>query len=87
MAAVMLPIYVGIAQALNFDIAHFCLPLAIMVGYALFLPFNTMGNIIFLGTGYYTVSEQLKAALILGAIIWGMWILTAFTWWKIIGLT
>jgi len=46
-----------------------------------------MGNIIFLGTGYYTVSEQLKSALILGAIIWGMWIITAFTWWKIIGLT
>ncbi|HUL01457.1 MAG TPA: DASS family sodium-coupled anion symporter [Nitrospirota bacterium] len=87
MAAVMLPIYVGIAQALHFDVARFCLPLAIMVGYALFLPFNTMGNIIFLGTGYYTVSEQLKSALILGAIIWGMWIITAFTWWKIIGLT
>jgi anion transporter len=87
MAAVMLPIYVGIAQALNFDVARFCIPLAFMVGYALFLPFNTMGNIIFLGTGYYTVTEQFKAALILGAIIWGMWIITAFTWWKLIGLT
>ena len=87
MAGVMLPIYVGIAQALGFDVAKFCLPLAIMIGYALFLPFNTMGNIIFLGTGFYTVSEQLKASLILGAIIWVMWIITAFTWWKIIGLT
>jgi solute carrier family 13 (sodium-dependent dicarboxylate transporter), member 2/3/5 len=87
MAGVMLPIYVGIAQALGFDVARFCLPLAIMIGYALFLPFNTMGNIIFLGTGFYTVSEQLKASLIMGLIIWGMWIITAFTWWKVIGLT
>lgn len=87
MAGVMLPIYVGIAQAMGFDVARFCLPLCIMIGYALFLPFNTMGNIIFLGTGFYTVSEQLKASLILGAIIWGLWIITALTWWKIIGLT
>jgi len=87
MAGVMLPIYVGIAQALGFDVARFCLPLAIMIGYALFLPFNTMGNIIFLGTGFYTVSEQLKSSLILGAIIWGLWIITALTWWKVIGLT
>ncbi|WP_371377169.1 DASS family sodium-coupled anion symporter [Sporomusa aerivorans] len=87
MAGVMLPIYVGIAQAMGFDVARFCLPLAIMIAYALFLPFNTMGNIIFLGTGFYTVSEQLKASLILGAIIWGLWIITAFTWWKVIGLT
>lgn len=87
MAGVMLPIYVGIAQALGFDVARFCLPLAIMIGYALFLPFNTMGNIIFLGTGFYTVSDQLKASLILGLIIWGMWIVTALTWWKVIGLT
>lgn len=87
MAGVMLPIYVGIAQALGFDVARFCLPLAIMIGYAFFLPFNTMGNIIMLGTGFYTVSEQLKASLILGVIIWGMWIVTALTWWKAIGLT
>lgn len=87
MAGVMLPIYVGIAQAMGFDVARFCLPLAIMIGYALFLPFNTMGNIIFLGTGFYTVSEQLKASLIMGLIIWGLWIVTALTWWKVIGLT
>lgn len=87
MAGVMLPIYVGIAQALGFDVARFCLPLAIMIGYALFLPFNTMGNIIFLGTGFYKVGEQFKSSLILGVIIWAFWIITAFTWWRVIGLT
>jgi len=87
MAGVMLPIYVGIAQALGFDVARFCLPLAIMIPYAFFLPFNTMGNIIFLGTGFYTVGEQFKASLILGFVIWGFWIVTAFTWWRVIGLT
>lgn len=87
MAGVMIPVYVSIAMAMGLDVAKFVLPLCIMIAYALFLPFNTMGNIIFLGTGFYTVSEQLKASLILGAIAWGAWIITALTWWKIIGLT
>lgn len=86
MTGVMIPIYIGLAKALGFDIVSFVLPLAIMMAYALFLPFNTMGNIIMFGTGHYTVTEQLKSSLILGVIIWGLWILTAFSWWRIIGL-
>lgn len=86
MTGVMIPIYVGLAQAMGFPIIPFCLPMAIMMAYALFLPFNTMGNIILFGTGYYSVTEQLKSSVILGFIIWGLWILTAFTWWKWIGL-
>lgn len=74
------------AQAMGFPIVAFCMPLAIMMAYALFLPFNTMGNIIMFGTGYYTVIEQLKTSIILGFIMWGLWIVTAFTWWKWIGL-
>ena len=86
MTGVMLPIYIGMAQAMGFPIVAFCMPLAIMMAYALFLPFNTMGNIILFGTGYYTVIEQLKTSVILGFIMWGLWIITAFTWWKWIGL-
>ncbi len=86
MTGVMIPIYVGLAQAMGFPIVAFCMPLAIMMAYALFLPFNTMGNIIMFGTGYYTVIEQLKTSIILGFIMWGLWIVTAFTWWKWIGL-
>lgn len=86
MTGVMMPIYIGLAQALGFPIISFCLPLALMMAYALFLPFNTMGNIIMFGAGYYTVTEQLKSSLLLGLIIWGLWIITAFTWWKWIGL-
>jgi anion transporter len=86
MCGVMIPIYIGLAQALGFDIASFVLPLAIMMAYALFLPFNTMGNIIMFGAGYYSVTEQLKSSMILGAISWILWIITALTWWRVIGL-
>lgn len=86
MTGVMMPIYIGLAQALGFPIISFCMPLALMMAYALFLPFNTMGNIIMFGTGYYTVTEQVKSSLLLGLMIWGLWIVTAFTWWQWIGL-
>jgi anion transporter len=86
MTGVMIPIYIGVAKTLGFDIVAFVMPLAIMMAYALFLPFNTMGNIIMFGAGYYTVTEQLKSSIVLGLIIWGLWIVTAFTWWQWIGL-
>ena len=86
MMGVMIPIYIGLAQTLGFPVVSFCMPLALMMAYALFLPFNTMGNIIMFGAGYYSVTEQVKTSLILGLIIWGLWIITAFTWWKWIGL-
>ena len=86
MTGVMIPIYIGLAQAMGFPIISFCMPLAFMMAYALFLPFNTMGNIIMFGTKFYGVPDQIKTSLVLGCIIWGLWIVTAFTWWKWIGL-
>jgi len=86
MAGVMIPIHIGIAQACGFDVVQFVLPMVIMLGYALCLPFNTMGNIILFGTGYFTVTEQFRAGLIISLIIWIMWIITALVWWPIIGL-
>lgn len=86
MAGVMIPIYIGLAQAFNFPVVGFVLPLAILMGYALFLPFNTMGNIIMFGAGYYTVSEQIKASCLVGLAAWILWAVTAYVWFPIIGL-
>jgi anion transporter len=87
MTGVMAPIYIGLAQSLGFDVARFCLPLAFMVGYALFLPFNTTGNMIFMQTGHYKPNDLLKASIPIGLMTWAAWIVTALTWWKLIGLT
>jgi di/tricarboxylate transporter len=86
MAGVMIPIYIGIAQALHFDVVAFVLPMAILMAYALFFPFNTMGNILMFGTKNYTVEEQLKSSLLVGLGSWALWALTAVTWWRVIGL-
>ncbi|MEN6414677.1 MAG: DASS family sodium-coupled anion symporter [Veillonellales bacterium] len=85
MMGVMVPIYIGMAQAMGFDIVQFVLPLAMLMSYAFFLPFNTMGNIIMFGANYYTVSDQVKSSVPLGLAVWGLYVLTAFTWWKIVG--
>lgn len=86
MTGVMIPIYIGVAQALHFDIVAFTLPMAILMAYALFFPFNTMGNIIMFGAGYYSVQDQVKSSVVVGLVSWGLWIVTALTWWKMIGL-
>jgi anion transporter len=86
MTGVMAPIYIGIAQSMGYDVARFCLPLAIMVAYALFLPFNTNGNMIMLNTGYYSANDLLKSSIPVGIMVWIAWIVTALTWWRFIGL-
>lgn len=86
MGGVMIPIYIGMASAFNFPVVAFVLPQAILIGYALFLPFNTMGNIIMFGAGYYTVTEQLKSSLLIGLMAWALWAVTAVVWFPMIGL-
>ena len=86
MTGVMAPIYISLAQSMGFDVAKFCLPLAIMMAYALFFPFNTNGNIIMMGTGYFTPNDLLKSSLVIGIVVWIAWFITALTWWRFIGL-
>jgi di/tricarboxylate transporter len=86
MAGVMIPIYIGMATAFNFPVVGFVLPQAILMGYALFLPFNTMGNLIMFGAGYYTVTEQLRSSLAVGLMAWILWAITAVVWFPLIGL-
>jgi solute carrier family 13 (sodium-dependent dicarboxylate transporter), member 2/3/5 len=54
--------------------------------YALFLPFNTVGNVIYFASGYFSVMDLMKAALIFGLVAYAGWIVTALTWWRVIGL-
>lgn len=87
MAGVMIPIYIGIAQSFNFPVVAFVPPQAILMGYAFFLPFNTMGDIIFYGTGYFSVADLLKGGMAVGLLAWILWAITLVTWFPIIGLT
>ena len=66
MTGVMAPIYIGIAQSLGFDVARFCVPLAFMMAYAFFLPFNTTGNLIFMETGHFKPNDLLKSSVPFG---------------------
>ncbi|MPL69378.1 putative malate transporter YflS [bioreactor metagenome] len=85
MMGVMVPIYIGLAQAMGFDIVQFVLPLSMVMAYAFFLPFNTMGNIIMFGANYYTVSDQVKSSIVIGFVSWGIWVATVLTWWRVVG--
>jgi di/tricarboxylate transporter len=45
-----------------------------------------MCNIIVFGAGYYSVENQIKSSVLVGIGSWILWILTALTWWRFIGL-
>jgi sodium-dependent dicarboxylate transporter 2/3/5 len=85
MMGVMVPIYIGMAQAMQFDVVQFVLPLSIVMAYAFFLPFNTMGNIIMFGANYYTINDQVKSSILVGLASWILWSVTILTWWKVVG--
>jgi len=54
--------------------------------YALFLPFNTVGKVIYFASGSISVMDLMKAALIFGVVAYAGWIVTVLTWWRVIGL-
>ena len=54
--------------------------------YLLFLPFNTVGNVIYFASGYFSVMDLMKAALIFGLVAYAGWLVTALPWWRVIGL-
>lgn len=85
-AAVLMPVVVSFARTQGWDITSFALPMAFLMPYALFFPFNTMPNIIIYGAGHYTVAEQAKTAFPIGLMAWAVFIVAALTWWRWLGL-
>ena len=43
-------------------------------------------RLLMFGAGYYTVSEQLKAAFAVAIFAWVAWAATALLWYPVIGL-
>ena len=87
MVTILVPIAITIAQARGFDVYTFgliCL-MACVTG-AYFLPFNMAPNMIFMGTGRFNVSHQLKGGVIIAIITCLLFYLCLFVWWPIVGI-
>ncbi len=51
-----------------------------------FLPFNSAPNMIYYGTGRFTVGQQLKGAVVMNIIMIALMLVTLVTYWPLIGI-
>ena len=85
-ATVIMPVVIAIASIYGIPISLLALPVAFAVPLALILPVNTIPNIIFYSTGYFSVKQIVKYGIVLSIISIIVIILFGIPYWKFIGL-
>nr|WP_279222197.1 hypothetical protein [Clostridium septicum] len=62
------------------------LPASIMIADCITLPPHSKVNLIYYGTGNFTVLEQFVYGVAVLLAKWGIMLVASFTWFKVIGL-
>lgn len=83
---ILIPAFIALAKTLGMDPVPLALAAAMTMTYTITLPPHSKVNTIYFGTGYFTVMDQVKYAIItcfIGACVIS---LAIFTWFKVIGI-
>lgn len=83
---ILIPAFIALAKTLGMDPVPLALAAAMTMTYTITLPPHSKVNTIYFGTGYFSVLDQVKYAVItcfVGACVIS---LAVFTWFKIIGI-
>lgn len=83
---ILIPTIIGIANATGFNPIALALPAAFCIADTITLPPHSKVNLIYYGTGYFTVLEQMIYGVLVLLTKWVILILAALTWFKIIGI-
>ena len=83
---ILIPSFIALAKSLGMDPVGLALAAAITTTYTITLPPHSKVNAIYFSTGYFTVLDQIKYAMVTCFI--GASVISAalFTWFKILGL-
>ncbi|MBK8167670.1 MAG: anion permease [bacterium] len=84
---IFIPFVIATAQTLGFDPLWLALPAAFTIDWVITLPINAKPNVIFYGTGQYSVLDSLKYGLIMTAVGTVLLIVAGFTWFRVLGVT
>ncbi len=84
---IFIPFVIATAQTLGFNPLWLALPAAFTIDWVIALPVNAKPNVIFYGTGQYTVLDSLKYGLIMTAVGTILLIVAGFTWFRVLGVT
>lgn len=83
---ILIPTIIGIANATGYNPVALALPAAFCIADTITLPPHSKVNLIYYGTGYFTVLEQMLYGLLVLLAKWAILVLASFTWFKIIGI-
>lgn len=82
---ILIPAFIALAKALGMDPVTLALAAAMTMTYTITLPPHSKVNAIYFGTGYFSVMDQVKYAIITCFIGASVISLAVFTWFRIIG--
>jgi len=83
---ILIPAFIALAKTLGMDPVPLALAAAMTMTYTITLPPHSKVNTIYFGTGYFSVLDQVKYAIVtcfVGACVIS---LAVFTWFKVIGI-
>ena len=83
---ILIPTIIGIANATGYNPVALALPAAFCIADTITLPPHSKVNLIYYGTGYFTVLEQMLYGVLVLLAKWAILVLASFTWFKIIGI-
>jgi len=83
---IIIPGVIVLAKAMGYSPMAFALPAAFTMTWSITLPPNCKPNLIFFGTGQFTVTQQLIYGLVICAIGCALMILAGPTWFSLVGI-
>ncbi|GAB6167788.1 DASS family sodium-coupled anion symporter [Clostridium carnis] len=83
---ILIPAIIAIAKTAGVNPVALALPASIMIADCITLPPHSKVNLIYYGTGNFTVLEQFVYGVAVLLAKWGIMLVASFTWFKVIGL-
>ncbi|KEZ85268.1 anion transporter [Clostridium sulfidigenes] len=83
---ILIPTIIGIANATGYNPVALALPAAFCIADTITLPPHSKVNLIYYGTGYFTVLEQMLYGILVLLAKWAILVIASVTWFKIIGI-
>ncbi|MEH0664978.1 DASS family sodium-coupled anion symporter [Vibrio scophthalmi] len=84
---IFIPIVIGIAQAMNYDILSLALPVALCINVCWTFPFNSKPAALLYGTNKYTMGETWRYGLWTSIFTWLLMLVAGQTWLMWIGIS
>ncbi|MFW6131298.1 MAG: SLC13 family permease [Candidatus Aminicenantaceae bacterium] len=84
--AILLPLGFALANSYNINPVIIVFSVAVPAGLAFSLPMGTPPNAICYASGYYKISDLIKAGIILNIISWAVFLIMVKIYWPLVGI-